>query len=116
MSPKKNHGARASPRAERENEECCGGAGCCGTVAVKTAGVGPGGCEVEAVVSVDARGQMVLPKELRQKAGIGPDTKLAVVAWRQGETLCCLTLHKVDELAETVRKTFGPMLTEILRS
>ena len=38
-------------------------------------------CRVEAVVNVDARGQMVLPKEVREKAGIKADQKLAVVTW-----------------------------------
>ena len=36
-------------------------------------------CKVEAVVSVDERGQMVLPKELRDRARIRAGDKLAVV-------------------------------------
>ena len=31
---------------------------------------GFGSCKVDSLVSVDERGQMVLPKELRDKAGI----------------------------------------------
>ena len=38
-----------------------------------------GCCKVESVVSVDERGQMVLPKELRDKANIRAGDKLAVV-------------------------------------
>ena len=75
----------------------------------------PGCCQVEAVVGVDARGQMVLPKTLREMAGIGPDDKLAVVAWKREGKVCCLSLLKVDELAEAVRTTYGPMLGEIVR-
>ena len=37
-------------------------------------------CQVEAVVSVDERGQMVLPKEVRARAGIKPGDKLALVS------------------------------------
>ena len=89
--------------------DCCGqGAGCCGMPPT-------GCCQVAAVVAVDARGQMVLPKELRSQAGIGPDDKLAVVSWKKGEELCCLMLVKVDALAEAVRTAYGPMLSQILR-
>jgi antitoxin PrlF len=35
-------------------------------------GVGAGCCQVEAMVSVDEKGQMVLPKSIREKAGIQP--------------------------------------------
>ena len=39
----------------------------------------PGCCRVESLVSIDERGQMVLPKEIRNKAGIKAGDKLAVV-------------------------------------
>ena len=51
-------------------------------------------CRVEAVVSVDERGQMVLPKEIRDKAEIVAGDKLAVVSWMAGEKLCCISLMK----------------------
>ena len=35
--------------------------------------------QVEAVVGVDERGQMVLPKELREKIGIRAGDKLAII-------------------------------------
>jgi len=72
-------------------------------------------CRVEAVVNVDARGQMVLPKELREKAGIGPDQKLALLSWMQGRDLCCITLQRADDLAEMVRRTYGPLLSTAIR-
>jgi len=72
-------------------------------------------CRVEAVVSVDRRGQMVLPKEVREKAGIGPDQKLAIVSWMRGKDICCVTLQKADDLAEVVRRTYGPLLSSALR-
>jgi antitoxin PrlF len=72
-------------------------------------------CRVEAVVNVDARGQMVLPKELREKAGIAPDQKLAVLSWMKGNDLCCITLQKADDLAEVVRRTYGPLLSTAVR-
>lgn len=76
---------------------------------VKTAGC----CNVEAVVTVDARGQIVLPKELRDHAGISAGDKLAVVSMMSGGRVCCLSLMKVQELAGTVREILGPMAREL---
>ena len=70
---------------------------------------------MEAVVSVDARGQVVLPKELRAQAGIQPGDKLAVVIMRSEGRVCCLSLMKVEQLAETVREVLGPVAREITR-
>ena len=55
---------------------------------------------IEAVVTVDERGQMVLPKETRTRAGIRAGDKLALVGWRKGEHVCCLSLVKMEELTE----------------
>jgi AbrB family looped-hinge helix DNA binding protein len=71
---------------------------------------------VDAVVNIDARGQMVLPKEIRDRFGLKSEDKLAVVTWVRGGKACCLTLLKVDELADAVRKTYGPVLKDIVRS
>ncbi len=72
-----------------------------------------GCCGVEAVVTVDARGQIVLPKELRAEAGIGAGDKLAVVSMRSAGRVCCLSLMKVEELAGTVREILGPVAREL---
>ena len=72
-------------------------------------------CKVEALVSVDERGQMVLPKELREKANIHPGDKLAVTTWEKDGKVCCFSLSKAEELTEMVRATLGPVMTEILR-
>ena len=106
----KREGRKGRSGAEESccGEGCCGtGASCCGLPAVD-------GCRVEAVVSVDARGQMVLPKDVRDRFGIDPWAKLAVVAWSKGEEPCCLTLHPAAELAERLRTTYGPLLREAM--
>jgi antitoxin PrlF len=72
-------------------------------------------CKVEALVSVDERGQMVLPKELREKANIRPGDKLAVTTWEKDGKVCCISLSRAEELTEMVRATLGPVMTEILR-
>jgi AbrB family looped-hinge helix DNA binding protein len=72
-------------------------------------------CRVEALVSVDERGQMVLPKELREKAGIRPGDKLAVTSFEKGGKVYCLSLIKADELTEMVTNMLGPVMDEILK-
>ncbi len=71
-------------------------------------------CRVEAIASVDERGQMVLPKELRDKAKIKAGDKFAVMSWEKDGEVCCITLTKVDELAEMVKGSLGPLMKEIL--
>ncbi len=71
-------------------------------------------CKVESIISVDERGQMVLPKELRDKAKIGAGDKLAVTSWEKDGEVCCITLIKVDELVEMVKGQLGPIIKEIL--
>jgi len=71
-------------------------------------------CKVEALVSVDDRGQMVLPKEIRQKANIRGGDKLAVTSLEKDGKVCCIILTKAEELADMVRATLGPVAKEIL--
>jgi antitoxin PrlF len=80
---------------------------CCATTAF-------GGCRVESLVTVDDRGQMVLPKELRDKAGIKGGDKLAVIGWEKEGKVCCLSLIKVEELSTMVRGVLGPMMGDLL--
>lgn len=68
------------------------------------------GFRVESLVSVDERGQMVLPKEVRERARIGSGDKLALVVCEQGEEVCCLMLVKAEALAGMVRDRLGPIL------
>jgi AbrB family looped-hinge helix DNA binding protein len=60
------------------------------------------------MVGVDERGQMVLPKDVREKAGIRAGDKLAVVMWEREGEVCCLVLMKADKLDTTVRDILGP--------
>jgi antitoxin PrlF len=70
-------------------------------------------CRVESLISVDERGQMVLPKELREKAGIQPGDKLALISWEKEGEVCCLTLMKSDYLAESVKDFLGPVMKNV---
>lgn len=70
-------------------------------------------CKVEAMTSVDERGQMVLPKEIREKAHIKPGDKMAIVVWQKSGKVCCITLIKADEFAGMVKDLLSPMMEEV---
>jgi antitoxin PrlF len=76
---------------------------------------GIGCCKVEAVISVDERGQMVLPKEMREKANIRAGDKLAVTSWEKDGKVCCISLIKAEDLTDMVRSMLGPVMGEILQ-
>jgi len=76
----------------------------------------PGCCKVEAIVSVDERGQMVLPKDVREKADIHSGDKLAVVIMRgENDTTCCLSLVKIEAFTNMVKNMLGPVMDEVLK-
>jgi len=71
-------------------------------------------CGVEALVTVDERGQMVLPKDVREAAGIRPGDKLALILWKKNHAVCCMTLIKADELTGIIRSRLGPLMKDIV--
>ena len=76
---------------------------------------GMGCCKVDSLVSVDERGQMVLPKEIRDKAKIRAGEKLAVISWEKDGEVCCISLVKVEGITEMVKDMLGPMMKEIIK-
>jgi AbrB family looped-hinge helix DNA binding protein len=64
---------------------------------------------MHSMVSVDERGQMVLPKAVRESAGIAPGDKLALVTWERGDEVCCLVLLKADRIAEFAKGLLEPL-------
>ena len=73
-------------------------------------------CKVESLISVDERGQMVLPKNIRDRAGIHAGDKLAVISGEKDGKVCCLMLIKADEFAEMVKGLLGPLMQDIIAS
>ncbi len=74
-----------------------------------------GCCKVESLISVDERGQMVLPKEIRDKAKIRAGDKLAVVSWESNGKVCCISLIKSEDFGGMVKNMLGPMMREIAK-
>lgn len=72
-------------------------------------------CRVESIVTIDERGQMVLPKEIRERAKIKPGDKLAVLSLEKNGKVCCLSLIKVEELEGMVKSRLGPVINEAFK-
>jgi len=72
-------------------------------------------CKVDAVVTIDAKGQIVLPKDLREKAHLKPDDKLAVIGCEQNGETCCIMIIKAERLGNSVKTMLGPMFKEIFK-
>lgn len=86
-----------------KNKSCCASVGEMGC------------CSVESVITVDERGQMVLPKEIRDKAKIHAGDKLAVISWGKDKEIYCISLIKSEGFAAMVKDLLGPMMKEIVR-
>jgi AbrB family looped-hinge helix DNA binding protein len=69
-------------------------------------------CKIDAVVNVDAKGQIVLPKDLRQRANLRPNDKLAVMAFERDGSVCCFMMVKADTLGDSVKKMLAPILKD----
>ena len=74
-----------------------------------------GCCKVHAVVTIDSKGQIVLPKDVREKAKLKPDDKLAVIGCERNGEICCIMMVRADDLGNTVKTMLGPMLKEIFK-
>ncbi len=72
-------------------------------------------CRIDAVVTMDAKGQIVLPKELREKANIKLNDKIVVVAWEKNGEVCCIMMIKAERLIGAVTKALGPLLKGITK-
>ena len=69
-----------------------------------------GACKINAIITMDAKGQVVLPKDLREKADLKPTDKIAVVAYEKEGKICCMVMIKAERLAGAVSKTLSPLL------
>lgn len=72
-------------------------------------------CRIDAVVTMDSKGQIVLPKDLREKANIKPNEKIALVACEKEGEVCCITMVKADRLVGAVTKALGPLLKAVTK-
>jgi len=64
---------------------------------------------------MDAKGQIVLPKDLREKAQLKPNEKIAVVGIERGGEVCCIVMMKADVLGNSVKNMLGPVFENALK-
>ena len=101
--PKK---AKKTTRKEPESKES---AECGCAPAEKTAAC----CTMEHIVTIDDRGQIVLPKELRKKMNLKSGDKFAAVSAEKGGKVCCIALVKMEEFGGMVKVVMRPMMKDI---
>lgn len=70
-------------------------------------------CSVEGIVTIDGRGQMVLPKEVRERAGIAPGDRFAVVFSETDGSVCCITLIRKEHLDRSISSLVHPVQEKI---
>lgn len=70
---------------------------------------------VEAIVSCDDRGQLVLPKELRKKLKISSGEKLALLKFMNSEEEFFLTLIKTHALEDLIKNYMTPVMKDVIK-
>ena len=59
-------------------------------------------CHVEGIVNIDSRGQIVLPKSLRDSMGISQGDRLVVIAMKDNGKITSISLVKADPVDNMV--------------
>ena len=71
-------------------------------------------CSLEALVSLDQRGQIILPKELREKTELKAGDKLAILsACDENQKICCFILIKAEIIEKIAVERISPVLRSI---
>ncbi len=86
---------------------------CCGTEQDRSTDGETRRFSVEAVATVDERGQMVIPKAIRERMGLKAGDKLAISVMVTDGRPCCINLIRTEELAQRVKEILGPAADEI---
>ena len=84
-------------------------------MAASLTGIGELNMEIEDARVLKGIKEIVLPKDVREKAGIEAGDKLAVIAFESGGKVCCISLLKSDAFADSVKDVLGPMMSEIMQ-
>jgi AbrB family looped-hinge helix DNA binding protein len=72
-------------------------------------------CKIDAIVTMDTKGQIVLPKDLRERAKLKPNDKLAIVGFERDGEICCFVMLKADALGSSIKNMLGPVFENALK-
>ena len=70
---------------------------------------------VEAIISCDDRGSLILPKDIRKKLKIKAGEKLALLNIGNENDEFFLTLIKVNALEDLIKKFMTPVMKEVIK-
>lgn len=70
-------------------------------------------CKVESVVTIDDRGQMILPKDLREKVGLIAGDKLVIASSMKDGKLGFLMMFRADDFGDMVKDFVGPVMRAV---
>jgi len=70
---------------------------------------------VEAIVSCDDRGQLVLPKDLRKRLDINSGEKLALLKFMNSKEEFFLTLIKTNALEDLIKNYMTPVMKDVIK-
>jgi AbrB family looped-hinge helix DNA binding protein len=63
---------------------------------------------IDAVTSIDARGQVVIPKGIRDAMSWNAGDKLAIIIKEQNGRPCCVSIMSVDALSTPIKDILEP--------
>ncbi|MBI4303024.1 MAG: AbrB/MazE/SpoVT family DNA-binding domain-containing protein [Chloroflexi bacterium] len=69
-------------------------------------------CRIEALVTIDGRGQMVIPKEVRETTDIHAGEKLVVFTRQKEGEVCYIFLVRAEDFAATIENSFKRIVDE----
>ncbi len=73
-------------------------------------------CKVEAVVTVDNKGQILLPKELRNSANLNTNDKMIAISLLANTESPIIVLVKADMLGDIIKNFLGPALSDLFKT
>jgi len=68
--------------------------------------------KVEAILAIDARGQILIPKDVREQAQMNVGDKLALISNNHEGKICCLYLIPVNDLSIRTTELMHHILSE----
>ncbi len=66
-----------------------------------------GSCCVEAIISMDDRGQIVIPKNVRDKLGLTSGEKLVLISWSKGSKVESVSIMRNDVFSEIINNYYN---------